>query len=377
MLPTILPSMFLADSMPTKWFEQREKPYTVAKLAINIERGHGLISKHGWGALSVLIQASWFTRTWIVQKAELFPNYPSPPITFACRAHKIAWDRLLHLVTGISVFNLDPYIRVSTEVRASPPFKVLRTIDMIRNSLEIPRLHVVLSRTRDLSSTDTRDKAFGLLGLVEEEIGDVPFLRPEYRKNLVDFYTDLTAYVLSYPGYSVILYLIYNQPDNGKRLPGIPPWVNDWTQKAQQCIFPSEKFNAGPYKGRIISEITISGGPKLLAMKVQSIGLVTCLVYSNRVFREERSEDRKEGRSFIPQGEVFEIDAAGEFVEEASGEERLRRSEFVSEREWYWNYVERAKLLDRRYRTSEMGKNKDLPPKEVSYFGRESLYEAF
>jgi hypothetical protein len=112
-------------------------------------------------------------------------------------------------------------------------------------------------------------------------------------------------------------------------------------------------------------------------MKVQPIGFVARLVYPSRVFWEERSKGGKEGIPFIPGEEASEIDAAGELVEEASGKERLRESEFVAEREWYRSNVERVKLIDRIYRTSEMGKNKDLPPDEVGCFGRESLYEAF
>jgi hypothetical protein len=70
-------------------------------------------------------------------------------------------------------------------------------------------------------------------------------------------------------------------------------------------------------------------------MKVPPIELVAHLVYPNFVFWEERSKGGKEGIPFIPREEASEIDATGEFVEEASGKERLRGSEFVAEREWY------------------------------------------
>ena len=64
-------------------------------------------------------------------------------------------------------------------------------------------------------------------------------------------------------------------------------------------------------------------------------------------------------------------------MEHTSEELRSAMSPFLGQILWYWNCVEKAKLLDPRNRFCEMGKTKDPPAQDVAYSARESIYEAF
>jgi hypothetical protein len=107
------------------------------------------------------------------------------------------------------------------------------------------RLYRCLDLSRQLSSTNSHDQLFAFLGLLETELGDYLLLTPDYDKNIADVYVDTTLFFIQREFCLDIFELIYDQPHTGNRIPGLPSWANDWTQKSVLELFHSNLFCTG------------------------------------------------------------------------------------------------------------------------------------
>jgi hypothetical protein len=96
-------------------------------------------------------------------------------------------------------------------------------------------------------------------------------------------YTDLTINLLFYLGSFSIFELDYDLPDNGTRLPVLPSWVNDWTQKTTQNLFTDTRYNAGLYQKGQTPDINISFDRRLLMVKVQLSEKISRIIYPRGV----------------------------------------------------------------------------------------------
>lgn len=138
---------------------------------------------------------------------------------------------------------------------------------------------MLLYLSQELYSTDPRDKVFGLIGLLEGQVGDVSYLRPDYSKGVVDVYTDITVYVLWHLGSFRIPEFLDDRFRNTTRFSGLPSWITDWSQNTIKTDFQDENFDAGVRHKGVGLEMTISEERKLFAVKAKVIGEISQLVY--------------------------------------------------------------------------------------------------
>ncbi|KAI1866509.1 hypothetical protein JX265_007810 [Neoarthrinium moseri] len=102
----------------------------------------------------------------------------------------------------------------------------------------LPDLAKLLRAGGRAEQTDSRDKIYGLLGLVNPEIRSL--ILPDYGKACSDVYRDFVTAVIQTTGK---LDIIYQRPRNLRHGSQLPSWVPDWSIKADICNpidFPRE-----------------------------------------------------------------------------------------------------------------------------------------
>ena len=72
------------------------------------------------------------------------------------------------------------------------------------------------------------------------------------------------------------------------RLPELPSWVDDWSQKTARNVFPDPTFDAGVRQKEGVLEIAMSLDRKLLKVKAQVVGEITQFVLPGPFYWEER-----------------------------------------------------------------------------------------
>lgn len=95
---------------------------------------------------------------------------------------------------------------------------------------QLGRLWQHLQMSRLLFSTDPRDKLYAFLGHLGEGLNDDSLLKPSYSKTIADVFTDITLFFIQRDMCLSIFQLHYNETRSGPEIPGLPTWVNDWTQ---------------------------------------------------------------------------------------------------------------------------------------------------
>jgi hypothetical protein len=81
--------------------------------------------------------------------------------------------------------------------------------------------------------------------MVEKALVNHEMLTPNYDKSVADVYIDLTWYFIHHAQVLDIFEFLYDQPTKGTRIPGLPSWANDWTQRSTLQPFVSTRFSAG------------------------------------------------------------------------------------------------------------------------------------
>jgi hypothetical protein len=228
----------LADKL-TEW-EHR------FRVALRRQPLHVSISR----ALASFFSCPWFTRVWIVQEIILAPGGSKSYMTLAYGDTDFDWETLSIVVGGLHATRSMEYV---TRYMDLPDLnaslsRLIQVVDHARSSrrtvfandddLTIGGTNSVfwefLLTAQRLSSTDPRDKIYGMLSVIEPDVRSTLRikLQPDYAKSAVDLYTDVSLFFIFDEGCLDILELTYDQPDNGTRLLGLPTWVNDWTQKS-------------------------------------------------------------------------------------------------------------------------------------------------
>jgi hypothetical protein len=107
------------------------------------------------------------------------------------------------------------------------------------------RLYRFLVLARRLQSSEPRDKIFDFLSILKEEIVHPNLLVPDYKKSIADVYVDVTWIFIQNFLCLDIFELLYDRPAKEPRIPGLPSWANDWTQRSALELFLSERMAAG------------------------------------------------------------------------------------------------------------------------------------
>jgi hypothetical protein len=346
------------------------------------------LSTRYWKAIGKFFNCSWFTRVWIVQEVISAPGHSVSNMTLAYGDTEFDWETVSIVVGGLyATRNMEHVARYTDypDLNASPT-RLIQIVDNARSTrrttffpneepITIGGYNSVfwefLITAQRLSSTDPRDKIYGMLGVIEPDVRSTLRikLQPDYTKSAVDLYTDVTLFFIFDEHCLDILELTYDQPDHGSRIPGLPSWVNDWTQKSYLEPFHPWYANWG------------AGG--------SNGGLGTKLGFTITPHRPKVSNDRRRlgVKAYFAGTIQWHVPPESEYVHTPAFAQHQRESSYDDEeehqflRQFFLNAARYRDCLVRvRYACAGLDFDDDggPPPKDVQYcVTGESLYEAF
>jgi hypothetical protein len=146
-----------------------------------------------WDAVSWLYERAWFTRVWIIQEVaqDAFALMLIGNLS-------ILWGKV---AIAASVFFNKYYGRMEFDVHL---VRVMNLYSAAGTALGLeppPTLLSLVSKFSAFNATDARDKLFAILGLSLEgqQLEKSPMIRPNYRKSIIETFTDLVRYLISRP----------------------------------------------------------------------------------------------------------------------------------------------------------------------------------
>jgi hypothetical protein len=99
--------------------------------------------------------------------------------------------------------------------------------DLLKNHDAILTISATLKLARPKSSTDKRDKVYGLYGILnQKQIPGLPEV--DYSRTVQDVYTEIATAAIRVEKSLDVLYQVCLQP----AIPGLPSWVPDWSNTA-------------------------------------------------------------------------------------------------------------------------------------------------
>ncbi|KAI1866277.1 uncharacterized protein JN550_007665 [Neoarthrinium moseri] len=181
-----------------------------------------------------IVSLAYWTRIWIVQEIVLPPS-----ATVVYGSMNCPWDVIAQ--AGMLFENhansccLEQCTNFSGEVKdviSAFSFKA-RTLEMIRMHRSIGTqldLLWILRQNFHREATDSRDKVYGVLGLVSSP-RDIGSIRPDYRRSAREVYEDVTMNLIgSVSSLSVLA-------GDATRNADFPSWVADWGQQSKKDVW--------------------------------------------------------------------------------------------------------------------------------------------
>lgn len=146
-----------------------------------------------------------------------------------------------------------------------------------------------LQLSRQLFSTDPRDKIFAFLGHLGKGFSEDPLLKPDYEKSVADVFIDVTLFFIQRDMCLSIFELIHHKPRDGPKIPGLPSWANDWTQTSTLEPFDLSEFCTGTSERSGYSKhalrVEVSADRRRLRLPVYLVGRVNCLTKDSKLLR--------------------------------------------------------------------------------------------
>ncbi|RFN45353.1 heterokaryon incompatibility protein 6, or allele [Fusarium flagelliforme] len=230
-----------------------KNPKTLKQLQNTHETDGYLLEYSTQGHLrSVFVTPTIWKRLWVMQELSLAPR-----LTLVCKDAELDWDYLSALLKDEPYFDAFHMYRSHSD---NHPLwgEIFVTVKLIEDQRRLFReagqvhsgLMDVLTRFREMESTDPRDKIFGLLGLVTEDHG----IHIDYTKSVGELYQETTMALINLAGN---LDILCQNPFEGvaghKALQqaeqSMPSWVAEFDAKHRYCVAPifaqREIFNAG------------------------------------------------------------------------------------------------------------------------------------
>ncbi|GKU09362.1 unnamed protein product [Fusarium langsethiae] len=191
-------------------------------------------------------------RLWVMQELSL-----APKLVLMCREAELGWDSLSALLKDqpyFDAFHMDvshaPYLPDWSDI-----FVRIKLIEDQRQlfSKSGPmesKLMDVLTRFREMESTDHRDRVYSLLGLATDDHG----IRADYTKPIWDLYRETTVALINLAGNIDILCQSPFESRGGHKAilqaeDALPSWVTDFSSSHNHCaeiIFAQRDiFNSG------------------------------------------------------------------------------------------------------------------------------------
>jgi len=222
----------------------------------NMEESDGYLLNYGpqQQLRAVIDTPTIWKRLWVMQELSLAPR-----LTLVCKDAELDWDCLSALLKDEPYF--DAFHMYRSHSLNHPLWgEIFVTVKLIEDQRRLFReagqvhsgLMDVLSRFREMGSTDPRDKIFGLLGLVTEDHG----INIDYTKSVTELYQETTMTLINLAGN---LDILCQNPFEGiaghKALQQVehqnmPSWVAEFDTTHRRCVAPlfaqRDIFNAGP-----------------------------------------------------------------------------------------------------------------------------------
>lgn len=174
-------------------------------------------------SLISLLEVPWFTRTWVVQEIVL-----ARKAVLMHGDHSLQWEILVAAWNNWDQHSQDCCADCVSTLSESEYTLLHRLrwqvqdLERMRQQASDHSLLRLLLGFRDRKATDSRDKIFGMLGLVSEK--SLLKITPNYEASVVEVYTQLAIQLIQAYGWLVPLHLPLEQ-----NITGLPSWVPDWT----------------------------------------------------------------------------------------------------------------------------------------------------
>ncbi|VBB75514.1 Putative heterokaryon incompatibility protein [Podospora comata] len=188
-----------------------------------------------WFAFYDVFNSPWWMRTWVYQEFISSSN-----IYFLYGKSSVPWKRLSEVLPTLQKYSHFPYFGPAITERQAQVADTKNIVNFfVISKLRFDRvgpfdLMDLLSQSRHLQSSDSRDGIYAFLGLVRESYGIIPDYSPEntMERLLVDIATrivlqDKTLDILSDASRV-----------RGELSPRLPSWVPDWTTKTCVSLIP-------------------------------------------------------------------------------------------------------------------------------------------
>lgn len=205
----------------------------------------------------------WFSRAWTFQEACL-----SPGTIIRCGTHELAWQVFVSATLYLVSRGMARVLGSTSDTIVA-----LAHFAAASSSRQVPYLSVILPLTRNLQSTDGRDKVFSLLGMVEKE--GLPPIRTSYKLPLnIVYSTAAKATIVQEGGFSVL-----SSVDGPARDTSLPSWAPDWRISRRTALLhgydwpsPTHRYEINknaPFENKIPDDV--GSDPLILVVKAARI----------------------------------------------------------------------------------------------------------
>ncbi|KAK3326178.1 heterokaryon incompatibility protein-domain-containing protein [Apodospora peruviana] len=189
-----------------------------------------------WLAFYDIFQSPWWTRTWVYQEF-----ISSNKIFFLFGRASVPWPGVSEVLPTLRKYDCSHYGYNDLAVRES---QARATVDKVNffvlSKMKFDRLGPydlmdLLSQSRHLQSTDSRDRIYAFLGLVRQDYGIVPDYSPG--NTITKLLVDVAVKIVSHDRRLDVL--SYACAARGPLSQELPSWVPDWTCRECRTISPS------------------------------------------------------------------------------------------------------------------------------------------
>jgi hypothetical protein len=233
---------------------------------------------HGMVGLTELTQFPWWNRIWTAQESILPPS-----ATMIYGSLEVSLDTLTEAIIQVGQ-KCGPHFSTAKPdsvayVLWDPYQKIfaIRGIKIQRKSGGLSPLVLFLMCTQR-RATDPRDKIFGLLGLLRNQIG-LPSIKPDYELEKEDIYRMATLEFLKFnPAMEMFEFDLINRP-------GMASWVLDWDPQwsTTESFYPvlrvglAQKMQCSPHDSRSPEEYFQEVEKGLLHVETFSIDKISAI----------------------------------------------------------------------------------------------------
>ncbi|KAJ8111178.1 hypothetical protein OPT61_g6167 [Boeremia exigua] len=168
-------------------------------------------------ALASFSSRAWFSRTWVLQEI-----FSAQRAEVRCGRMSISWDALKDYYQRSCSGALDG------QLSTPAAYKVVQLVGWVRGDSRgvSRRLLSLLMNTRWCSSSDPRDKLYGILSIPNAD-EDIRFLRPNYQRSVRKLFTDVAIFLYFEIGPE--MFRQASKPSLDRGLKSLPTWVPDWS----------------------------------------------------------------------------------------------------------------------------------------------------